>query len=187
MKKLTETQKLYFVIALIVIGATAGFYYNFYKPVSLEIKRLKEDKKAKEQTLIQNKKEAARLPYVEAESKRLKVELSYAEEVLPKDINVPYLLVTLTQLSFDNNVYFSSYSPGGIEEKGDYAVYPISLPIVGTFHNVIRFICAIGNLPRLINTVDLSLSAAGRGVEQEEGKPVDTVSCPLRLEAYIYR
>ncbi|HAW50470.1 TPA: hypothetical protein DCX16_05945 [bacterium] len=185
MKRLTETQKLYFVISLIVIGATAGFYYNFYKPVSFEIKRLKEDKKIKEQTLINNKKEAARLPYVEAESKRLKVELFYAEEVLPKDINVPYLLVTLTQLSFDNKVYFSLYSPGGIEERGDYAVYSISLPIVGTFHNIVRFICAVGNLPRLINVVDLSLSAIGVRMAEEEF--LDTVSCPLRLEAYIYR
>lgn len=187
MKKLTEKQKLYLVVFLIVIGGGFVFYNYIFKPLNNEIKRLSEEKKSKEATLLQNQREAARLPFVEAEGKRLKIELSYAEEVLPKELDVPYLLTTLTQLSEENRVYSSSFSPGGIQEMGDYAVYSISLPLVGNFHNVIRFLCAIGNLPRLINITDLSVSASGGGQTEEKEGPVDTVSVPLRLEAYIYR
>lgn len=181
MKKLTEKQQLYVIVFLLVGGGGFLFYQYVFKPLMLEIKRLSADKASKEATLLQNQREAARLPFVEAESRRLNIELSYAEEVLPKDLDVPYLLTTLTKLSEQHNVYFSSFSPGSIEERGDYAIYPISLPIVGNFHNVVRFICAIGNLPRLINTIDLSINALGK-----EGG-ADTVSVPLKLEAYIYR
>ncbi|MEW6679784.1 MAG: type 4a pilus biogenesis protein PilO [bacterium] len=185
MKKVTEKQKLYLILFLIVGGGGFIFYNNFFKLLNNEVKGLSSEKKTKEQTLLQNKKEATRLPFVEAEGKRLKIQLQYAEDVLPKDLDVPYLLTTLTQLSEEYRVYFPSFSPGEIQEKGDYAVYPINLPITGTFHNVIKFICAIGNLSRLINTVELSISAS-QGQTTEEG-PVDTVSVPLRLESYIYR
>ncbi|MEW6102877.1 MAG: type 4a pilus biogenesis protein PilO [bacterium] len=188
MKKLTEKQKLYLIIFLIIGGGGFVFYNNFFKPLNNEIKSLSSQKKDKETTLSANRKEAARLPFVEEESRRLKIELSYAEQVLPKDLDVPYLLTTLTRLSEEYKVYFPAFSPGTIEEKGDYAVYPINLSITGTFHNVIKFICAIGNLERLINTIDLSVGASGGGQTTEEKKgPVDTVSVPLKLESYIYR
>jgi len=187
MKKLTEKQKLYLVIFLIVGGGGFVFYNKVFKPLRNEIKSLSSEKKTKEDTLLKNKREAARLPFVEAEGKRLKIELSYAENVLPKELGVPYLLTTLTKLAEENKVYFPSFSPGSIEEKGDYAVYPISLSITGNFHNVMRFLCAIGNLPRLINTVDLSISAIGGGQTGEKEGPPDTVSVPLKLESYIYR
>lgn len=182
MKRLTEKQKLGVLIFFLVGGGGFLFYHYFFKPMTGEIKRLSADKKSKEETLLQNQREAARLPFVEALGKRLSIELSYAEEVLPKDLDVPYLLTTLTHLAEENKVYFSSFSPGGIQERQDYAIYSISLPLVGNFHNVIRFLCAIGNLPRLINTIDLSVSALGGG-----GGSLDTVSVPLRLESYIYR
>ncbi len=187
MKKLTEKQKIFFIVFLIVGVGGYAFYNNLFKPLNNETKRLSSEKKTKTDTLSANRREAARLPYVEAEAQRLKIELRYAENTLPKDLDVPYLLTTLTKLSEENRVYFSSFSPGQIEEKGDYAVYSISLPIVGSFHNVIRFLCAIGNLPRLINTIDLSINASGGGQEGEKEGLADTVSVPLRLESYIYR
>jgi Tfp pilus assembly protein PilO len=183
MDRLTEEQRLYIGIGVVIVVLSFGFWKYVADPLSKEIKRLERDKAEKERKLEADRREAARLTVVKAEAKKLKLELKFAEKVLPKKKDIPYLLVTLTRLCEEHNMPFTAFNPGNLAKKGDYSVLPITLSgIRGTYHGLARLLAAIGNLPRLINPVDLAINRATGGEEREI-----TVSTNLKLESYIYQ
>lgn len=190
MGKLTEEQKLYGVIILLI--AVTGFcFWNYsVKPSRIEIERLRGERSQKEQKFNEDAKTAARLPYVKAESVRLKKELAYVERALPKEKDIPFLLSVLTQVAEDNKISFDSFISGDVVDRGDYSMLPITLGgIKTTYHNLAVFLTAIGNLDRLISPVNIRLSGISARAEEEaakEGKE-ETVAVDLELESYLYR
>ena len=197
MNKLTEQQKLYVVIAAIIIGSGWGFWNYIVKPFQIEIKNLKNQRTQKEQKFNEDTRIAARLPYVQAESVKLRKELEYSEKALPKEKDIPFLLSTLTKISEDNMISFNSFSPGGITSHGDYSTLPITLGgISTTYHNLAVYLSAIGNLDRLISPVNIQLAGVttrfvqkkGALEEKEEKEEKEkTISVGLQLESYIYQ
>ncbi|MBU1262917.1 type 4a pilus biogenesis protein PilO [bacterium] len=194
MGKLTEQQKLYIIIAVAFIFSGVGFYKYSVTPDRIEIKRLEDDKRQKEQKFSEDSKIAARLPYVKAESVKLRKELEYSEKALPKEKDIPFLLSTLTKISEDNMISFNSFSLGGVTSQGDYSTLPITLGgIKTTYHNLAIFLSAIGNLPRLISPVNIQLTGVTTKFVQQEGglekkeEKEETVSVGLQLESYIYQ
>ncbi len=193
--KLTEQQKLYAIIIVVIIGGGFCFYNYIVKPFRIEITRLKNDRNQKEQKLNEDSKIAARLPYVQAESKKLRKELEYSEKALPKEKDIPFLLSTLTEISEENGILFNSFSPKDVTSQGDYSTLPIALSgIKTTYHNLAVFLAAIGNLPRLISPVKIQLTGISTRIEkgaleEKEAKEEkeETISVTLQLESYIYQ
>ncbi|MDI6751870.1 MAG: type 4a pilus biogenesis protein PilO [bacterium] len=190
--KLTEQQKLYVVIAAVIIGGGFCFYNYSVKPSRIEIARLKLDRNQKEQKFKEDSKTAARLPYVRAESAKLRKELEYSEKALPKEKDIPFLLSTLTEISEENGISFNSFSPNNVTSQGDYSTLPITLSgIKTTYHNLAVFLAAIGNLPRLISPTKIQLTGITTRMEKGalEGKEEkeETISVTLQVESYIYQ
>jgi Tfp pilus assembly protein PilO len=194
MGKITEQQRLYIIIVAVIIGGGFCFWNYSVKPSRIEIERLRNDRNQKEQKLNEDSKIAARLPYVRAESVKLRKELAYTEKALPKEKDIPFLLSTLTKISEENGISFNSFSPGGVKNQGDYSSLPITLSgIKTTYHNFAVYLAAIGNLPRLISPVNIQLTGVTTRAEkdtleekEEKEEKEETVSVGLQLESYIF-
>jgi len=77
---------------------------------------------------------------------------------LPNQSEIPTLLTNLAGLAKDNGLEVQSFKPRPEVPKGFFAEVPADMVLRGTYHEVAMFASAVGDLPRIVNLNNLSLS-----------------------------
>lgn len=93
---------------------------------------------------------------------------------LPNRSEVESLLVEINQAGLGRGMQFELFKPGKEEIKDFYAELPISVKVLGTYHDFGSFAADIAKLPRIVTLNDLSISA-----------PKDASSGELAMEMNI--
>lgn len=88
-----------------------------------------------------------------------------AEKKLPKNKSTPDILLTISALAQKNRVVILSFTPGSPNSASPYFTelsYPLS--VRGSYHNIGRFLAAIGLEERIFNVKNINYpSADGAG------------------------
>ena len=65
------------------------------------------------------------------------------------------MLVDVSQTGLASGLEIQKFKPSAEEKKGFYAELPITLEVVGSFHQMATFISGIAALPRIVTISDL--------------------------------
>jgi type IV pilus assembly protein PilO len=112
---------------------------------------LKEDYKKK---LVQ----AVNLDALKKQREQVQQYVTQLEKQLPSKAEMDALLSDINQAGLGRSLQFDFFKPGSISVKEYYAELPISMKVVGKYHDLGSFASDIANLSRIVTLNNLSIT-----------------------------
>lgn len=144
------------VVAVIILSLPVALYFFiFAKEISEETDKLYQSINAPKTGL---KAKIAELEGIRRnmdrftqESGRLQEELAYAKSELPDRTEIASLLAKISDKAQDVGLEVKSFKPQTEIKHDYYAEQPVSIEVVGSYHEIAAFFDEVGRLPRIVN------------------------------------
>jgi len=135
-----------------------GLYiWLVYIPKTGEIKTIKSDLDRLETNIRIARVRANNLKRLEADLAKAQGDLKVAIKLLPTTSEIPSLLKNITKLGNDSNLEFLLFSPEKQVSKEFYIEIPVSIEVLGSYHDVAIFFDKVGKLDRIVNVVNVNM------------------------------
>ena len=131
-----------------------------------------------ESDIINAKAQKAKYKNLEAKLTELQLEKDAAQKKLPRERKLPDLIRTITELSKKYKVNVTSISPAGNSQVEYFLKVSYTISVNGNYHDLGRFLTAIGIEERILTPENLSMRATAN--------PVASVDASFTLVAYQY-
>lgn len=153
------------LIAILVVCAAvgfAGYWFDTKEQLSvLDKSKVKEEELKKE---FQTKQAvAANLAAYKQQMKDMEKTFGALLLQLPSKTEVAELLVDVSREGLKAGLEFELFKPGSETVKDFYAEYPISIKVVGSYHQFGNFASGIAALPRIVTLHNLKISQKNKG------------------------
>jgi len=157
-----KISKLRMIHRIIIFAGTVvlivGLYiWLVYIPKTGEIKTIKSDLDRLERNIRIAKVRANNLKRLEADLAKAQGDLKVAIKLLPTTSEIPSLLKSITKLGNDSNLEFLLFSPEKQVPKEFYVEIPVSIEVLGSYHDVAIFFDKVGKLDRIVNVVNVNM------------------------------
>ena len=157
-----KISKLRMMHRVLIFAATVvliiGLYiWLVYIPKTGEITAIKSELDRLERNIEIARVRAKNLKRLEADLAEAQGDLKVAIKLLPTTSEIPSLLKNITKLGNDSNLEFLLFSPEKQVSKEFYVEIPVSIELLGSYHDVAIFFDKVGNLDRIVNVVDLNM------------------------------
>ena len=107
--------------------------------------------------------------------------LKVAMRLLPETREIPELLTQISQLGLNAGLEFRLFKPE-LEKRADfYAEVPVSLAILGKFHDIARFFDHLSKLSRIVNVTDIKITVP----KGSEAEPKLSTNCLLTTFRFL--
>jgi Tfp pilus assembly protein PilO len=163
--KLTKQQQQMIALGVLMLG---GFGYSyvafFWLPISAKIKEANEKIAEVEKKIEKAQQQAGRLARLQQELVTLNQQAEDAEKRLPKQKDVPDILLNIGNLAEKAQVDLVSFAPGPASGKSPHFSelnYPMS--IKGSFHNIGKFFALVSLEDRIYNLQNVVYGAPDGG------------------------
>ena len=151
------------VATFIVI--TGPFVWFLYLPKFEDLSQLNSEYKKIEKKLISFKKGAAKLDKHKEDMKLAEDKYKIAMEQLPEKKEIPSLLTNISESGLESGLKFLLFQPESEINKNFYAEIPVSIKVVGNYHNVGLFFDNVSKLSRIVNIKNIVMTAPREGGE----------------------
>jgi len=121
------------------------------------------EKNEKEQLdiLDTRQRKAANLNALKEQMKEMEQSFGDMVKQLPNKTEVAGLLIDISQTGLASGLEFKLFQPKKESPKEFYAELPISISVVGGYHQFGEFVSGIAALPRIVTTHDINISPLG--------------------------
>lgn len=143
-------------VALFVGILFAGWKFDITKQRE-ELADLEAKEKEQLEILDVRQKKAANLNALKEQMKEMEQSFGDMVKQLPNKTEVAGLLIDISQTGLASGLEFKLFQPGGESPKEFYAELPISLSVVGNYHQFGEFVSGIAALPRIVTTHDINI------------------------------
>lgn len=159
----TKTRAIVF-FALIGV-AIVVFIWLVHIPKTAEIKKLDQDIAQLQAKIAANNAKIAKLDELRAEVRSLEARLKVLTEQLPPESEVSGLLRQIQGLVNKAGLTLRLWKPDRRKPhaSGLYEEIPISLELVGGYHNVAMFFDSVSKLTRIVNMLNVKMDQAKPG------------------------
>ena len=145
------------MLFVVFIGVYVKF---FWMPIALAKAEATEKIEKIEAQIAKAKQQAARLERLQAEIASLNERAAEAEKRLPKTKSVPDILLAMSALAQKNRVVIQGFTPGSMRSQTYFIELSYPLSIKGSYHNIGRFLAAVGLEERIFNVRDINYTTA---------------------------
>ena len=168
------------IAGAVVFGGLFIYLYLFFfwLPTSKAIEENSQKVAAMESEISNAKKQKAKFKDLEATLVRLNAEREAAVKKLPSERRIPDLIRTVTTLSKKYKVNVTAITPAGQAKVEYFTKVNYSISLRGNYHDVGRFLTALGLEERILTSENLVLTATP-GAES-------SVNAQFTLAAYQY-
>jgi len=168
------------IFAVVIILPCVAFYFLHFSPKTQEIKSLENQEAQLRKEIAGAKARAAKLDEHLAEMEEVQRLFAEASVLLPQKKDVPGLLTNISALGTNAGLNLTRFSPGGERPKEFYAEIPVSLSVLGPYHNIGNFLYEVSKLNRIVSAVNISLG----GPSMQRGEMV--LSSGINLITYRF-
>jgi type IV pilus assembly protein PilO len=155
---LTPVQRYAIFIGSFVV--LVGLYIGVvYLPKSDEVGELsdKYEKLVKEASVV--KKKASKLDSYRKKMEEASVQFQIAKNTLPDKKDIPSLLANVSGAGRDAGLELLLFQPQQQVPKEFYAEIPVSINVLGHFHQLALFFDKVANLSRIVNITDINIKS----------------------------
>ncbi len=153
----------YGLCALLTVAVIAGLWFAWLSSSDEELKA----EQAKELTLKEDYKkklvQAVNLDALKKQREQVQQYVTQLEKQLPSKAEMDALLSDINQAGLGRSLLFDYFKPGSVSVKEYYAELPISMRVVGRYHDLGSFAADIANLSRIVTLNNLSVTSAKDG------------------------
>ncbi len=165
------------VIAALVCGL---FWYFYWSPASDE----RDEKAARLESLNKEIRAlevtAQKLGEFQREVAVLEKKLETLKSILPPAKETPDLMRKVQALAAQSNLTINNFTPGATVNKEFYQEWPITMGLVGNYHNLALFFDKVSRLPRLVNVGNLKIASLGNQTASQ------TISVGSTATTFVY-
>ena len=145
-----------FALAVLVGGL---FWYFYWSDATVE----RDEKTAKLEALNKEIRAlevtAQKLGEFQREVALLEKKLETLKTILPPAKETPDLMRKVQALAAQSNLTINNFTPGATVNKDFYQEWPISMGLVGNYHNLALFFDKVSRLPRLVNVNNIKIAS----------------------------
>lgn len=178
-------QKLLLVILPLL--ALFGYWYFLHGDRTAEIAELQTHLEELEQKNATARAMAARSgPELEERMALYEEYMVRLERLIPTQEEVSRLINDISQRALEVGVHVTLLEPGTDAPGRYYTRQNYQLGVVGTFHDIGRFLAEVGSLPRIVTPIDLELApvaANARRAGASDRQP--DLNAIFRIETYV--
>ena len=160
--KLSKSKRILIGIAsfIILIGL---FIYFLYLPKFESLNQLELEYNNYEKRLNLAKNRGAQLNKHIKEIKIVEKNYRVAMKALPDKKEIPSLLTSITESGKDAGLEFILFQPEEEISKDFYIEMPVSIKVVGNYHNIAIFFDKISRLSRIVNIKNILITSTADG------------------------
>lgn len=148
------------VFALVLAVGWAHYWRGLFD--ELEIGRVEEERLKAQYT--DKIRQAVNLPVLRKQKEQVGQYVSQLEKQLPSKAEMDALLSDINQAGVGRGAQLQLFKPGQVVIKDYYAELPISVRVVGNYHDLGAFASDLANLPRIVTLNNLSIQQQDRTV-----------------------
>jgi type IV pilus assembly protein PilO len=145
-------------ILIVVVG-----YFAFIQGLLDEYDSAKKKEDSLFETYLTKKALAINLPAYKQQMEEMQQTFGSLLRQLPNSTEVPDLLVDITQAGLGRGLEFVLFKPEKETPKEFYAELPISVQVVGNYHELAGFVSDVAALPRIVTFGDLTIASGTKG------------------------
>ena len=153
----------YGLCLLVTVLVVVGLWFAWLSTSDEELKA----SQAKELTLREDYKkklvQAVNLDALKKQREQVQQYVTQLEKQLPSKAEMDALLSDINQAGLGRSLLFDYFKPGAVSVKEYYAELPISLRVVGRYHDLGSFAADIANLSRIVTLNNLTVTPAKDG------------------------
>lgn len=171
------------ILGVIVLGL-AYYFDTQYQIETLTQAQNKELEKRKE--FEEKNQKASKLDAYKQQLAEMEESFGSMLKQLPDKTEVASLLVEVTQTGLATGLEFELFKPGTEIPKDFYTELPITIKVIGTFHNFGNFVSGIAALPRIVTINDIVITPIQKENNQQSNVKINQILI-LEATARTYR
>ena len=141
-----------------ILGAVLALAWAGYWRTQLEEL---EAGRAREQQLraqyVDKLKQAVNLEVLRKQKEQVSQYVNLLEKQLPSKAEMDALLSDINQAGVGRGLQFELFKPGGVVVRQFYAELPISIKLIGNYHDLGAFTSDVSNLARIVTLKDMNV------------------------------
>lgn len=171
-----------------LFAALAALAYLFYWSGlldELDAGRVEED--ALKVEYADKLRKSVNLPVLRKQKQQVGQYVNTLEKQLPSKAEMDALLSDINQAGVGRGLQFELFRPGQVVVKDYYAELPISVRVVGNYHDIGAFTSDLANLPRIVTLNNVALQTGDKpGAAQTGSLPAGTLAMEATAKTFRY-
>ncbi len=150
------------ILAGTAVLIMAIYYFSFLSDTLDQIAAAEQKIATQKQAIVTKSIKVKKLPVLKKELKDLEKQLTVSLSLLPEKAKIPELLEEISWRGKDAGLDLLIFRPQPETVKAIYAEIPVSIKLKGTFRELLSFLRAVGELPRIVAINGLRITAGGQ-------------------------
>ena len=156
--------KILVLLAILIGLPVAGFFADTQSQIDDLERGGGEETKLKEE-YVDKKKQAINLDLHRQQLREIDTQFGALLRQLPNKSQMDALLVDINQAGLGRGLQFELFKPAGAENAREfYAELPITVRVMGTYHDMGAFASDVGQLSRIVTLNDVTITASKEGM-----------------------
>jgi len=139
-----------FILGLLVVVIVVLGYMLMIKNQRVELESLVKKETELKQQFERKQGLAANLEEYRVQLQEMKDLLDVMLRQLPSKTEMPDLLIDISQTALATGIRNELFEPGAEANRGFYAEKPISIRMLGSYHQFGQFVSGVASLPRVV-------------------------------------
>ncbi|HEU4774869.1 MAG TPA: type 4a pilus biogenesis protein PilO [Lysobacter sp.] len=167
------------IIGLVIVGLSWWVFVRDQRETLAGLERTETELRGEFET---KQGRASNLEPLKLQLAQMEQQLQQMLRQLPSKTEMPDLIVDISQTALATGITNELFQPGPEQPKEFYAEKPISLRMVGTYHQFGGFVSGVASLPRVVIMTMHDISLKPRGKGKDSGI---TANAPLELAGTV--
>lgn len=150
-------------VAFILI--TGAGYWFLWKPALEELDQAKAKETELRQVFLDKKRQAINLEAYKQQMVEIEKTFGALLKQLPDRSQMDGLLTDINQAGLERGLEFELFKPGQEVQADFYAEMPISIKVIGSYHNLGLFASDVSRLSRIVTLNNLSITSGNKEVK----------------------
>ncbi len=165
-------------ICVAVLGA--GYWFDTRAQIDNLEREAKREEQLKQTFEIKQRK-AANLEPLKRQLQEMKQTFGDLLRLLPNKTEIEGLLVDISQSGLAAGLEFELFKPGPEQPQEFYAIQPIQIQVMGSYHQLAEYVSAVAVMPRIVTQHDINITPR----ESDQKSPKLGMSMTARTYRYL--
>jgi type IV pilus assembly protein PilO len=185
---MTQREQLMVGIAVVAFALAGAYWYFPYQSTNERLATIEQHVEALDAVNSKAQKEMAKgnVTELRAQADAYKQSLTVMRQLVPTNNEVPLLLDQVSTAARRANLDIGTVQPQDVIPGSEFDTYRYKVGLVGTYHELGRFMANVGGLTRIVAPVDVKLAPA-KADQQRVRKSASLIQADMEIRTYVAR